>query len=175
MKRNSIFLFILYCSLFLSSCNTTTPEKYFDVTVLNSNRVVGFAGTMISRQLESPSVTMDTNGQTVPMKRVDVIKDLVQFTEAMIDRISNLGKDEDSKEIVESSLAMYNYILPVYKNEYTQLAKLYDEGVAKEKTGALDNQIKEKYAPGFETLYKDLISKGKLYAAKHNIPVNWAD
>lgn len=175
MKKYSALLLVFYCSIFLGSCDTATPQKYFDVAVLNSNRIVGFAGTMLSRELETTSVKADEKGQTVPMKRQEVIDNHIQFAEEMLDKLNGFGNNEDAAAIVSSSKALYSFILPVYKKEYTALAKLYDESAPKEKITALDAQIKEQYAPKFEALYNDLISKGKLYAAKHNIKVNWAE
>ncbi len=175
MKKFSVFLLVFYCSIFLSSCDTATPQKYFDVAVLNTNRIVGFAGTMLSRELETPSVKADEKGQTMPMKRQEVIDNHIRFAEEILDKLDGFGKNEDAAAIVNSSKALYSFMLPVYKKEYTELAMLYDESAPKEKTAALDAQIKEQYGPKFEALYNDLISKGKLYAAKHNIPVNWAE
>lgn len=173
--RKFPFLLVIYCSLFISGCNTATPQKYFDVAVLNSNRVVGFASNMLSRELESPSVKADGNGGTLPMKRQEVIQEHIRFSEEMLEKLNGLAKNDDSKDIVNSSVAMYSFMLPVYKKEYTELAKLYDDGAPKEKTEAFDDSIQQQYGPKFEALYNDLISKGKLYAAKHKIPVNWAN
>lgn len=174
MKKISSFLFILYCSLFLSSCNTATPEKYFDVAVLNSNYVVGFAGNSLSREFQSPSATMGEDGQPVPMKRIKAVEDKIQFCEAALSKMNGLTKTDDARDILECANALYNFVIPVYKNEYTELAKLYDDAAPKDKIEAMDAAIKIKYAPKFETLYNELIAKGKLYAARHNISVNWA-
>lgn len=175
MRKNSIILLLFYCSIFFSSCDTSTPEKYFDVAVLNSNRVVGFAGSSLSRQLETPSVKADASGNVVPQKRREVIEDGIRFSEEMLDKLEGFGKTSDAGDIVNSSIALYNFMLPVYKKEYMELAKLYDENAPAEKIRALDKSIRDQYASGFETLYDDLISKGKVYAAKHNILVNWAN
>lgn len=175
MKKISVFLLLLYCSVFLNSCDTAAPQKYFEVAVLNTNRIAGFAGTMLSRELETPSVKADEKGETMPMKRQEVIDNHIQFAEEMLDKLDGLGKNEDAAAMVNSSRALYSFMLPVYKKEYTELAKLYDESAPKEKTAALDAQIKEQYGPKFDGLYNDLISKGKLYAVKHKIAVNWAE
>lgn len=175
MKKYAVFLLMFYCSAFLAGCDMATPEKYFDVAVLNSNRVAGFAGNSLSRELESPSVMLDANGKQVVIKRQSLVEEYTRFTEEVLSRLGKFSKTEDNKDIVSSSEAMYNYMLPVYKKEYTALAKLYDDGGTKEQTEAMDTQIKTTYGPKFKELYHDLISKGKLYAARHKIPVNWAE
>lgn len=174
MKKISILLLLLYCSIFLSSCNMATPENYFDVAVLNSNYIAGFAGNGLSRELESPSATMDEKGQVVSMKRQKAIEDKIKFCEEALSKINGLRKTDDAKDILESATALYNFVLPVYKTAYMELARSYDAAVPSEGLLAMDIAIKEKYASDFERLYNDLIAKGKLYASKHNIKVNWA-
>jgi len=110
-------------------CNSVTPEKCFDIAVLNSNMLVGFANEGQIRELESPSVKMSENGNgTVAMSRSDVVQAKVDFVETNLKKLKGLKETEDQKEMVQASLALHEYILPVYKTEYQQLAKLYDEG-----------------------------------------------
>jgi hypothetical protein len=66
-------------------------------------------------------------------------------------------------------------VLPVYKTEYTKLAKLYDDGAPKEAIVAQAQMIYDKYYPGFQNIYDKLISIGKPYAAKYSIKVQWPD
>ena len=73
--------------------------------------------------------------------------------------------------MLNAALAVYEFVIPVYKNEYTQLAKLYDEGAPTEQIAALEKTIREKYGARFEELYKAVGITGKAYAVKHNIPV----
>jgi hypothetical protein len=177
MRSSAIFRnFLLLVCAALFSCQSATPEKCFDVAVLNSNMVVGFANDGLWRQLESPSMKMGkTKDEIVPMPRADVISDKIKFSEETLDKVKSLSQNEDNKDIIQASLAMHQYILPVYKREYTQLAKSFDGGAPKEKTIEQAQAIHDKYFTNFETLYNTLISSGKLYAAKHHIDVKWAD
>ncbi|MGC4100980.1 hypothetical protein [Ferruginibacter sp.] len=169
---NSIFILLAFAGIF-SSCNTATPEKYFDVAVLNSNLFVGFADDGFFRQLQSPSVKMTANGGTASMKRAEVVAAMIDNAEEGLKKVKGLSATESTKEMLQASQAMYEYILPILKNEYTQLAGLYDNGAANDKIEAQSKAIYDKYNKGFNDLYNKLIGMGKAYAAKNNIPVNW--
>lgn len=168
---------MFFCYIFFVACNTVTPEKYFSQVVLNSNMMMGFAGDGMQRQLEQPSVKMidgDVN-KSAPMKRKEMVEDKIKFLEEALGKVKDLKETEDTKAILQASLALHEFVLPVYKNEYLQLAKLYDEGATKEQIQSFSQSIHDKYFNRFEALYNQLIAAGKPYAAKHNIKVHWND
>lgn len=170
----SALLFLCSCIL-LASCNTATPENYFDQAVLNSNMVVGFAGKGPLGEFAYPSARMDEKtGKTVTMSRMEMLNSKIEFVEATLKKVKDLKETPDSKDIVQTSKALYEYILPVYKTDYTELAKLYDASVSQQLIEAKSTAIHEKYGARFEELYNQLIGHGKQYAARHSIKVNWA-
>lgn len=174
MKRYLFLLLAFFYHLIFASCNTATPEKYFDVAVLNSNMQFGFADEGLLRQLESPSVKLDEKTQqTLPMKRMDIINDKTKFVEEELEKLKNLPENEDSKDILQKSFALHEFVLAVYKNEYSKLAALYDESAPKQQIEEQAKLIHNKYFLQYEKLYNELISSGKLYADKHAIKVNW--
>jgi ribosomal protein L15 len=136
--------------------------------------LVGFANSGQLRELESPSVKLAENSsQPVTMKRNEVIDEKIKFIETNLEKLKELKVTTDTKDILQTSLALYKYILPVYKMEYEQLAKLYDEGASNEKIQLLAQTINDKYYSHFNELYSKLISSGKLYAERNSIKVNW--
>lgn len=143
--------------------------------MLNCNLMHGFAGRGLASELESPSVKLsDTgNGATVPMKRKEIIDGKMQFLETCFERVKRLKQTDDTREMLQASVALYEYVLPVYKNEYEDLAKLYDEGAPREQIDALVSSIETKYRRGFETRFDRLTSAGKPYAERHHINVKW--
>ncbi len=172
--KNIIALLIVFSFTFLLiSCGNTPPEKYFSVAVLNGNQLYGFAGSGLERELASPSIklTDEKTGASAPMKRAEVVQTKLAAIETSFEKVQALGSNEDAKEMVNASLALYEFAIPVYKNEYTQLARLYDEGAPTEQFAILEKTIREKYGAKFEELYKALGTAGKAYAAKHNIKV----
>lgn len=174
-KTRFFFLCILFSCYLLSACNTPSPENYFDIAVLNISMLHGFAGDGFNRELESPSVKATGNkGQYAPMPRKEVVDTKIQFLQSNFEKLKKLKETPDTKDILQNSLALHEYVLPVYKGEYVQLAKLYDEGDSKEAIQANTQSIHDKYSAHFEDLYNKLISSGKVYAERHQIKVNWA-
>jgi hypothetical protein len=173
-KTRFLFVFILSSCYLLNACHTP-PENYFDVAVLNVNMLQGFAGEGLNRELESPSVKATGNkDQYATMTRKEAVEAKIEFVQANYEKLKKLKETSDTKDILQNSLALHEYILPVYKGEYVQLAKLYDEGATKEAIMANTQSIHDKYSSGYEELYNKLIGSGKGYAERNNIKVNWA-
>jgi hypothetical protein len=75
--------------------------------------------------------------------------------------------------MVQTSIRLHELVLPVYKTEYRELAKLYDEGGSERDRLLKAQEIDTKYLANYQTLFRRLIELGKTYAAKHNIKVDW--
>ena len=163
------------CCCLFASCDNATPHDYFDRAVLNSNFIQGFAGKGLQSQLDSPSVKLTDakTGASAPMKRKEVVDDKIASIEQSLAKVKKLKETEDTKDIVQASIALHEYVLPLYRNEYQQLAKLYDDGAAKAQIEALASAIATKYRAGYEALSDRLTAAGKPYAARHDIKVVW--
>lgn len=170
-----LFLSLSVAAFGLAGCDNASPQKVFDVAILNVNMMHGFAGDGLFRQLESPTVRMvnsDPN-KTEPMKRKEVIDDKIMYVEEAYDKVKNLKENKENSEVLSASRAIYEYVLPVYKNEYNQLARLYDEKADRQQIESLAKSISDKYYPGFVQLHERLTTAGKAFASKNNISVNW--
>lgn len=177
MKKHILSRLLFLCCSFLliTGCNTASPEKYFDRAVLNSNMLVGFANDGMFRELESPSMKMnESTGQPIAMKRSEVMSTKIKFLEDDFSKLKDLKETSDTREMLQTSLSLYEYILPVYKTEYVQLATLFDAGASKEQIQSQAQAIHDKYYKHFNEIYDKLISIGKSYAQRHAIKVNWA-
>ena len=96
--------------------------------------LVGFANAGQLREWESPSGKLAENSsQPVAIKRNEIIDQKTKFIETNLEKLRELEVTPDTKGMLQTSLALHEYILPVCKMEYVQLAKLYDEGAANEK------------------------------------------
>lgn len=159
--------------LILCSCNMNSPEDYFSRAALNCNLLYGFAGNVFHRQLAEPSVKLvdEKTMKTEPMKRTEVVQDKIRFIEESFEKVKALGDDKEAAEMIKASKEIHEFVLPVYKNEYLQLAKLYDEGADKPKIEEAENQIIRKYQGRFLELYDKVWAAGKEYAAKNGITV----
>jgi hypothetical protein len=168
-------LLVAFTGQFIS-CTPASPEQYFAIAVLNCNMMHGFAGNgALQRELESPSVKMvagDKN-KVEPMKRKEIIDSRIQTLEANHDKVKKLKETTDTRDMLQASDALYSFVVPVYKNEYQQLAKMYDENASSELIRSYTQSITDKYYPQFEQLYQKLVATGKSYAEKHKINVQW--
>lgn len=174
MKKLIVFFTSAFCFLFFNSC-TTTPENYFDIAVLNVNMMTEFASEMQDRELQSPSVKLKegTTSETVQMKRKEVVEDRLGYIEENYKKLQGLKETDATKNLLKASLALYEYVIPVYKKEYVQLAAMYDNNEPQEKIDAMTKSIHYNYYSRFDALTNTLFTEGKAYAAKNNIKVNW--
>ena len=175
MKKLFLILFSLPLLAMFSGCQDASPERYFDLAVLNSNLIVGFASDGFQRELDQPSMMLieGTRDSARPMKRKDVVNDKIRFVEENLDKLKKLKQTPDTQDILVASIQLHEFILPVYKNEYQTLAHLYDNGANLDTIRNTADAIHDKYSADFEERYNILISSGKNFATKHKIAVNW--
>lgn len=158
----------------LPSCHDS-PKTCFDQAVLNCNMLHGFAGRGMEQQLESPSVKLAPSqpGGTAPMTRKEVVDGKIAFVEESLAKVKKLRQTDDTRGIIEASIALQEYVLGVYRDDYQQLAKLYDTGAPPAEIAQLAAAVAMKHGPRYQTLSDQLTTAGKTYAAKHNIKVIW--
>ncbi len=175
MRKIILSLLLMGCCGQFMACNTASPENTFGIAILNCNLIYGFANTGMDRELESPSVKLDKNSKEgfTTMKRKEVVDSKIEFIETNLGKLKGLKETDDNRDMLQASLALYNYVLPVYKNEYVQLAKLYDESADPQEIANFAQSIHDKHYPQYEMLFEKLTAAGKPYAEKHNIKVNW--
>jgi hypothetical protein len=175
MRKLIFFLVITSCYWQLISCNSASPEKYFDIAVLNCNMMNGFAGMGLQREMETPSVKMidGDKDKIAPMKRKEVIEDKIQTLEANQEKLKGLKETDDARDMLKASSALYEFVLPVYKNEYRELASLYDVNASRGNIESYTQSISDKYYAGYAKRFQKLTDAGKAFAETHGIKVNW--
>jgi len=173
MKKLFVTFLSATCSCLVSSCEKATPEQTFARAVINANLVSGFAGNGMKYQLENPSVKLMPSGQTAPMTRKEVVDDQIRSIDESYQKVKNLGESDDNREILQASIALYEYVLPVYRNEYSQLAGLYYRGAEKAELEAAYKAIADNYLKGYQERADSLLAAGKPFAERHGIRVKW--
>ena len=170
MKKLPSFL-LLVSSLFVAC--TTTPDEYFSLTTLNCNLIFGFAGRGMEYELANPSVKLvdEKTMATATMTRAEVIDAKIETIETNFEKVKALSITDETKEMINAALALYEFVLPIYKNEYKQLASIYDKKASAEEIAGMEKTIREKYAEKFEKLYNAVHTKGLAYAEKNGIKV----
>lgn len=171
MKKIILSLFVL-CQLTISCKHS--PKEYFEQAALNCNTLYGFASEYeLKRDLGTAQEKLvDANTMKMaPITRAEVVKDKLTRAEENYNKVKNLGSNAEADAMLKASSALYEFVIPVYKNEYTQLAALYDANAPEDKIVAAIKNITDKYAAKFETLYNDVITKGTAFAEKNGIEV----
>lgn len=166
MKRFQIASLLL---LLFTACNTATPENYFDRAVLNTNLINDFASDQATRMLTDYSAASE-NAKAQNMSAVKWNEMKVASVEKALKDVKGLKETDETREMLQTSVALFEYVLPVYKNEYVELAKLSDKG---EDITSKAQELNNKYGEQFETLLAKLSAIGKKYADDHGIKVNW--
>ena len=159
----------------LQSCNEA-PDKFFGITVLNTNTISDFGTPILAKHIDDET----TEFPDIPSskKKGDeatqyVVRNL-SYMEKSLKDIKALGEGgDDRKEIKAQSIALYEYVIPVYKNEYTAYAKLCDTKAPQEQKDEIIKSIAQKYNAEFERKYGQLLASGKTFADKHGINVDW--
>lgn len=169
------FLPLAAVSCLVCSCDTATPGDYFGRAVLNLNMFHGFAGRGMENQLKNPSMKLAEGGgkEVVQMSRKEVVDNKVVFAEDAYGKVQKLRESDETREMIRASKAVYEFILPVYRDEYQELARLYDSGASQEEIDALSQAIREKYEEGFQSRMNAVVAAAKPYADRQGLKVKW--
>ena len=168
MKKISL-LFVVLILFVLQSCNTTTPEQYFDRTTLNTNTISSFGKRDFIDYLN-----FDKNGKNLKTRScVEHVQSKINFLETDLKKIENLKVTEDTKTMIEASLALFTNVDSLYKTEYLQLAKHIDDGASKEEIMQAISSLELKYNPHLIKQYQILKDAAIPYAEKNDIVVKF--
>lgn len=169
-----LFITLLTGLLFLTAC-TESADRFFGVAVLNTNILREFGTPTFARRLDDQ--TKEFPGVPASKKNGDEaqksITNEILFIEKNIKDISSLSESGVKKEIKQQSLELFQFVLPVYKNEYMAYAKLCDAKAPQEQKDLIIKGIDEKYNEEFEKKYIGLLEKGKAFAKDNNLNVKW--
>lgn len=163
------------CSLLFTSCNLQTPEKIFSIAVLNTNTINDFGTPGLAKHINDETIEFP-NTPSSKKKGEEAqtsIQNNILYMEKCLKDIKGLPDAESSKEIKKLSISLYEYVIPVYKNEYLAYAKLCDHKASQDQKDTILKTIDTRYKAGFETKYKELMAQGKAYADKNGVKVNW--
>lgn len=158
------------------SCNlNTSPDKFFGVAVLNTNTITDFGTDRLAKyiQLETKEFADRPETKKKGDEAVTFVNNKVLYMEKVLKDIKDLPENDDTKEIKNLSLSIYEYVIPVYKNEYMAYAKLCDAKGSEEQKQQIIQDVEKKYVPAFEEKFSLLLDKGKAYAQKHDLNVKW--
>ncbi|MEH6306320.1 hypothetical protein RYH73_11740 [Olivibacter sp. CPCC 100613] len=175
IKRIKYYMLIVLCFAILS-CQSTSPEHFFDQVVLNTNYIVDFAPERFGKELEAQ--TIEYPDIPASKKKGDEAQNVVQNKVIAIERaLENIkalrAGDDEMKMLKENSIELFETVLPVYKKEYMEYARLCDSKEPSSQKEAILHAIDSIYLPKVAELMENVYQKGKNYADKHHIDVKW--
>ncbi len=174
--KHLLFIIFMSASLFFTACQSPSPENFFGKVVLNTNLVADFAPEQFGKRLEQetvefPDIPSSKKEGNEAQQSVDI---KIQTVEKALKDINELHvSDDDAKALKEQSIALFEKVLPVYKNEYSAYAKLCDTKGSADQKQALLEKIQKDYMPEIDKTFDEVYVLGKAYAEKHNLNVSW--
>lgn len=169
------FALLIIFSLSAQSC-AEPAERFFGTAILNTNSISDFATPTLAKHINDET----TEFPDIPSskKKGDEAGKLVQnnimYMEKSLSDIKSMNANSEERKVIkEKSIALYEFVIPVYKNEYTNYAKLCDTKADQAKKDELANAIEQKYGAKFEQMYTDLMETGKVFAAENKLDVSW--
>jgi len=170
---------LIFTALILQSCvGGHTPEDYFDRAVLNTNLLSQFGldelnGLVAGKQ--NKSLFGDVDDEFIMQDNVVLHMETwkIREIEDKIKSIKELEPTEDTKEMLDRSLALFNFVLDKYKTDYMNIAKLMDSGASKAEIDQAISSFDDTYYEDFEKLYDSVVEVGIPYAEANGINVSY--
>jgi len=175
LSQKSRFATLILLTLFFSACSET-PERFFDIAILNTNMINDFASADLARHIndETKEYPDIPSSKKKGDEAATNLNNKILYLEQSLEKVKKLSASSDEeKEIKALSQQLYELVIPVYKNEYLAYAKLCDSKGSQDAKDEIIKNIDEKYGARFEQHFNALMEKGKIYAQEHNIQVNW--
>ncbi|WP_343522025.1 hypothetical protein [Pedobacter sp.] len=175
LSQKSRVAILVLLTLFFSACSET-PDRFFDIAILNTNMINDFATADLARHIndETKEYPDMPSSKKKGNEAATSVNNKILYLEQSLEKVKKLSASgEEEKEIKTLSQQLYELVIPVYKNEYLTYAKLCDSKGSQATKDEIVKNINEKYGARFELNFNALMEKGKVYAQKHNIQVNW--
>lgn len=170
LNTSIILIAIIAVSMLFTSCDNYTPEKTFEIAVLNSNLLSSFGSTQINRQLESePQVYDDANKKMVPSSYYDYFQFQIAELEKRQNTIAEIKENDDNKELLTASKDLFAYAIAKQKEGYLPIAKMKDEKASAEQIQKAIADFDASTNKDINTKFAALMDVAKAYIKKHNI------
>lgn len=166
---------LIVLSVFLQSCSETA-DKFFGVAVLNTNTITDFGTPILAKHINDETIEFPDipSSKKKGDEAIKHIQNNILYMEKTLKDIKALSANDESRKVIkEQSIALYELVIPVYKNEYTAYAKLCDDKAPQAQKDEIIKSIEQKYNAAFEKQYAALLSNGKTFAKDNNLNVDW--
>jgi hypothetical protein len=171
MKKNIIWLLILS---FLISCNSPAPLEYFSRCVLSTSYIEHFGAGEIRNILSLPPMVFNEKTKNLDSATYQkVIAEKIAVNKASLDKIKALKETTDAKDMMETSVGVYNLVIQDQETKYMQLAKWKDEHQMNDSLLFIKAiQLLDKDEKKVQNQLDLLWGYGKMYADHHQLDLS---
>jgi hypothetical protein len=170
LNAATLFLVLIATSLTFTSCTNLSPQKTFEISVLNSNLLSRFGSKEINEKLQSEAQVYDeSQKKMIPSSYYDAFKYDITNLETRFQDIKDIPEDEDNKELLQASKDLFSYVITKQKEGYLPIAKMKDEKASPEQIEKAIADFDASTQTEADTKFTKLMNAGKAYAEKHNI------
>ncbi|RLK06543.1 hypothetical protein [Tenacibaculum discolor] len=180
MKRVNNILGVIVVFIMFASCQKETPQKVVEKTVLKANLLMANYGIGYFEQLKELQKNeylkyYDNDGEEYAATYSQYLhKVTIPDLERSLRDIQNLEVNEDSKELINASIELFEFCIDFYKKDYAEMAYMYDEGKSQQEINQLIKEFKAKSLEEFKEKNLELDEAAKKYAEKKGVNLKFA-
>lgn len=178
MKTTIAFFGFIFISFMTHSCELlgdNNPQKIFDVTALESNKVPASLSKHFDEMRNAHGkvglqvVNDENNGMKTANYSEYVNFHYVSMFDKNLENLEKLKKTEETAPIIDAALDLFQTIDQIYKTDFPRIAKMLDDDFSETEIGLNINELDIKYIPVLEEKKIKLMNLILPYADKHGI------
>ncbi|UTD14867.1 hypothetical protein HER15_04975 [Tenacibaculum mesophilum] len=175
MKSIKNILGIIVVCILLTGCEKETPEKVVEKTVLKANLLTVNYGIGYFKQLKELQKNeylkyYDNDGEEYSATYSQYLhKVTIPNLERSLRDIQKLEVNEDSKDLINASIELFEFCIDFYKKDYAEIAYMYDEGKTQQEINQLIKEFKVRSFEEFKEKNLELEEAAKKYAEKKGV------
>jgi hypothetical protein len=154
------------------SCQPSA-DQYFGTAALNCNTFSRFGSYEIKEFLAGPPQKYNVDKKVMePSSFQEYFKfRCVDHAIENYEKVKSLPVTDETRSMITASLALYEFCVSKYQNEYMQIAKMKDDHRAEPEIEAALKEFDDTYSEEFAKKYDGAWSEGIIYAKAHGIEV----
>lgn len=174
MKKINNILGVIVVFIMFVSCQKETPQRVVEKTVLKANLLavnygIGYFEQLKELQKNEYLKYYDDGEEYAATYSQYLHRVTIPDLERSLRDIQKLEVNEDSKELISTSIALFEYCIDFYKKDYAEIAYMYDEGKTQQEINQLFKEFKAKSLEEFKEKNLELDEAAKKYAEKKGV------
>lgn len=160
LVRISLF-FALVTSMV--GCNTTSPQKYVEVTVLNTNLVTAYFRPPYFEEVMAHQGSAEAYVRQQTATRV----------EQALEKVNKLNVTDETQPLIKASRDFLTYGKELFETEYIDIAKMIDQQAPQSAIDTAIMEVFEKHTPIMDEKLTALETVAAPFAEKHGVDLRF--